>query len=116
MGFDQERFYRALERHRSDIGLSWRAVARELDISASTLSRLARGRRPDLDSFLKLVTWLGEPAESFLSTAAPGPDRGRADTIGEISESLRRDEALAPDDAEALEQLVTVAYRRFAAR
>jgi transcriptional regulator with XRE-family HTH domain len=116
VSFDQERFYRALERHRSDLDLSWRAVARELDISASTLSRLSRGCRPDLDTFLKLVTWLGEPAESFLRESGSESLGERRNTIGDIAESLRQDDLLTRADAETLEQLVTVAYRRFTTR
>lgn len=46
--------------------MTWREVARELNISASTMARMLKGRSPDVHSFMILVVWLGVPAETFL--------------------------------------------------
>ncbi|WP_037616901.1 helix-turn-helix domain-containing protein, partial [Streptomyces aureus] len=48
-------------------GLTWRQVAAQLDLSASTLSRLADGRRPDADALVTLLVWLDlDDAASFV--------------------------------------------------
>ena len=43
---------------RTERALSWREVARECGISASTLSRLGEGKRPDADALVSLLVWL----------------------------------------------------------
>ena len=48
---DVEALYAALDSKRKAARTSWRDVARELDISPSTFSRMAQGRRPDVDTF-----------------------------------------------------------------
>jgi transcriptional regulator with XRE-family HTH domain len=37
----------------------WRELARELDLSASTLTRLGQGKRPDADALMTIFVWLG---------------------------------------------------------
>lgn len=109
MQFDADRFLRAIERRRAAQGLSWRELSRQLDLSASTLSRLTRGRKPDLDTFVRLLAWLDEPAERFL-TKAPGAVT--QDTMREVARALDEDPSLAPEDARAIEEIVQLAYRR----
>lgn len=75
--------YEALDRVRRPKELSWRQLAGELQISPSTLSRMGDGHRPDITTFAKIVTWLGEPAETFI-VGGPRPLRA------ELSELLRR--------------------------
>jgi len=106
---DGDRFFRAVDRRRADEGLSWRELARRMELSASTLSRLARGRTPDLDTFLRLVAWLGEPAETFVAASDASV---RRDTLSEIARALEDDPALATEDINAINQIVNVAYRR----
>jgi hypothetical protein len=45
---------------------SWRWLARELVISPSTFTRMARGRCTDADTFATLVHWLGMSAGRFI--------------------------------------------------
>lgn len=106
---DGDRFFRAVDRRRVDEGLSWRELARRMELSASTLSRLARGRTPDLDTFLRLIAWLGEPAEAFITVLDPSV---RRDTLSEIARALEDDPALGAEDVNAINQIVKVAYRR----
>ena len=114
MRFDEVGFYRAVDEARAEAGVSWRQLAGQLSLSPSTFSRLSQGRRPDVDTFVKLLAWLDRPATDFIDGAPPAttPDRSQRDTVREISESLRQDPALSPETAHALEEIVRVAYHR----
>ena len=115
MRFDQLRFYEAVERKRRALDVSWRQLAGQLSLSPSTFSRLSQGRRPDVDTFVKLLAWLDRPASDFVdgqdtdrTTVAVAPP----DTVGSIAVSLRDDPTLSPETAGALEDIVRVAYHR----
>jgi len=111
--FDDRAFLDALERKRRQLGLSWRQVARDLDLSASTFSRLSRGSRPDLDTFLTLVGWMGVPADTFVtSRAGISPAESPDNTVDAVRRSLRADQSLDAESAAALEDLFRLAYRR----
>ena len=112
-GSTPTKFFQAVERKRADERLSWRQVAAALTLSPSTFSRMSKGRRPDIDTFMKLLGWLGRPAEEFMTDPPISQDAGgRAapDTVGDVGCSFRTDPSLRPEDAEALEQIVRVAY------
>jgi transcriptional regulator with XRE-family HTH domain len=57
--FDADAFYHVLDAERSERGITWKEVAAQTGVSASTLTRLGQGRRPDVDSFARLVAWGG---------------------------------------------------------
>jgi transcriptional regulator with XRE-family HTH domain len=107
---DVEALYAALDNKRKARGTSWRELARELDVSPSTFSRMAQGRRPDVDTFATLLRWLGMPAEALM--------RGAADTVSAeepvamVSSYLRSARNVSPEDAEALEDIFRAAYNR----
>ena len=46
-------------------GLNLREAAELAGVSFNTLSRVERGHTPDLNSFRKIVDWLGVPADRF---------------------------------------------------
>lgn len=48
-----------LRRRRLELGVSLRVVEQQTEISAATLSRIERGRTPDLASIERLANWLG---------------------------------------------------------
>jgi transcriptional regulator with XRE-family HTH domain len=114
MKFDSTRFYEAVERRREDERLSWRQLATRLSLSPSTFSRLAQGKRPDVDTFVKLLAWLQQPATDFVQElpSAQPPAASSADVLRDVRTSLRRDPALSSENAEALEDIVRVAYYR----
>jgi len=70
---DLAAFIEALDQARMLRGKTWRDVAHEADVSASTLSRMRRGHRPDVNGFASLVRWLGAPADDFLQRETPKP-------------------------------------------
>ena len=47
--FDSQGFYDALDATRRSRNLNWKQVAAQSGVSASTLTRMAQGRRPDVD-------------------------------------------------------------------
>ncbi|MFD9276863.1 helix-turn-helix domain-containing protein [Streptomyces mirabilis] len=55
---DVAELHRRLDVRRQQQRLSWRQLAARLDLSPSTLSRLADGKRPDADALVSLLVWL----------------------------------------------------------
>ncbi len=102
---DVAAFYAALDERRRSAGVSWRTLAAEAKVSPSTLSRMAQGKRPDVDSFAKLVRWLGVAADLFLT----GKESRSDDTFAVISSHLRASKQLTPEAADALEQILKAA-------
>jgi transcriptional regulator with XRE-family HTH domain len=106
---DVEALYAALDNKRKAEGTSWREIARQLEVSPSTFSRMAQGRRPDVDTFATLLRWLGMPAESFMrgTTTATAEE-----PVAMVSSYLRSARNVKPEDAEALEDIFRAAYNR----
>jgi len=108
--FDAAAFYAALDGAREARKLNWKQVAAQSKVSASTLTRMAQGRRPDVDSLAKLLAWSGLKAEQFVR---PKPlSAKKPETLAMISTYLRADPHLTPKNAATLEELVKVTYRR----
>ena len=64
--FDPKALFQALDAQRKRRGLTWAAVAREIGVSAGTLTRTADGGRMEADGMLAMCRWLGRSAESFV--------------------------------------------------
>ena len=107
--FNADAFYAALDAERRSRRYTWKQVAGEARVSASTLTRMAQGRRPDVDSLAALVAWAGLSADSFVDSAEARPTPG---ALTMISTYLRGDPQLSAEAAEALDQLVKAAYER----
>ena len=69
---DTEALRRVVNGRLRKLGLSQRAAAEagDLDVSASTLSRLARGKSPDLASYIVICRWLGLSLDTFVLAEA----------------------------------------------
>jgi transcriptional regulator with XRE-family HTH domain len=103
--------YAALDAERAARKLSWRQLAKEVEVSPSTMTRLANGQRPDVDAFAALVRWLGQPADTFLV----GDDQAlqeEPDLVAQLAPLLRARPDLDEEDAKYLEDLISVAVRR----
>jgi transcriptional regulator with XRE-family HTH domain len=109
---DVEALYAALDSKRKANDTSWREVARELEISPSTFSRMAQGRRPDVDTFATLLHWLGMPAESFMRSTEGETRVTEEEPVAMVSSYLRSARNIEPEDAEALEEIFRAAYKR----
>jgi len=105
--------YNALDSKRRGEGLSWRELGRLLEISPSVFTRLAQGSRPELESYLTMVGWLGASAEDFVAGEKPSQDEAQ-ETVAAISSYLRADRSLKPESAEAIESIVRTAYQQMA--
>lgn len=109
--FDAEAFYAALDAERQGRELTWKNVANSSGISASTLTRIAQGARPDVDSLAALAAWAGFDANAFVRKADAGTTQSQP--LAMISTYLKTDPQLTPEAATALDQLIKVAYHQF---
>jgi len=78
------------------------------------MTRLANGQRPDVDAFATLVRWLGQSADAFLVGDDQEP-REEPDLVAQLVPLLRARRDLKEEDAKYLEDLISVAVRRFKA-
>jgi transcriptional regulator with XRE-family HTH domain len=109
---DVRALYAALNRTRAERGeLSWRQVAQQAGIGPSTLSRLAQGHRPDVDSFAALVHWVGLPAEDFMRHLGPEGPTTAAPASEAVASLLRAHRDLDPASAEAIGNILQAAMR-----
>ena len=109
--FDADAFYAALDGVRATKRLNWRHVAHEAGVSPSTMTRLAQGKRPDVDSLAALVDWAGLDANSFVRRVRTSVDRDEdGPALARISTLLRGDKNLTPQAAEAIDSVVRAAY------
>lgn len=108
-GFDGDAYYRALESAVAARSKNWKQVAAETGVSASTLARMAQGRRPDAASLAALSAWAGLNPSDFVDApykiTHPEP-------MAQISSLLRTDPSLDAESAEAVEAIVRAAYQR----
>ena len=107
--FDAEAFYSALDAERRSRQQTWKRVAAEAEVSASTLTRMAQGRRPDVDSLAALVAWSGLSADTFVRDEQERPEPS---SLAMISTYLKTDPHLTPEAADALDELVKATYER----
>jgi len=110
---DVDALYSALDKKREKHGVSWRDLAGDLDLSPSTFTRLAQGHRPDIDTFTTLLHWLDMPAEKYtrLDGAPPTMTSASDKPLVEITTLLRSSKSLRPDEADALNNIITAAFK-----
>lgn len=104
--FDVKRFYDALDEARRRRGLQWKQVASEAGVSASTLTRMSQGSRPDVDGLTALLKWSGLSIESYMEVPDAQPDA----YINSAVAYLRADPALDKRQADALATLLRGAW------
>jgi len=110
---DKNRFAAAVRAKRGKVGLRDTAALIEETtgkISPATLSRVEQGKAPDVDTFLRLCSWLEmSPAEfaglpSHTIASKPKP------TVEVIEAQLRTDNVLSEDTTNALVEMIRLAY------
>lgn len=109
--FDVSALHAALDSERIARNLTWKEVSVESGVSASTLTRLSQGRRPDVDSLAALTAWLGLPADQFMGSR-PRAAFGAASPLTQISSIIHDDPNLNPDAATALDEMIKSTYAR----
>lgn len=113
--FDLERFYLALDAERKSRRLTWKKIAEESGVSASTLTRIAQGRRPDVDSLSALLNWSGLVMDDFVKGDQKNHNEAQEskyNTIAKIRTYLRADTNLTPEGAEVLEAVLRAGYEK----
>ena len=86
-----------------------RAIAIEIgDVSAPTLSRIEQGNVPDIDTFLKICTWLEVSPDFFTYSTSNQDEKTQHNVIAH----LRADRTLPTETAEALIRMITLAYEQ----
>lgn len=111
---DVAALYVTLDSERQERGMSWRQVAQEAGVGASTLSRMAQGNRPDVDSFASLVHWLGLSADQFMRHPDEGKKKRQPSASSQaqaVASLLRADKDLDPDSASAIDDILKAAMR-----
>jgi transcriptional regulator with XRE-family HTH domain len=110
--FDGTGFYDALDSQRRARNLNWKQVAAESGVSASTLTRMAQGKRPDVDGLAALASWSGLNADDFIRSDG---ERRDPEPLAKITTYLRSDKNLTPEAATALDQVIKATYERLTA-
>lgn len=113
--FDSDGFYAALDGERASRELNWRQVANESGVSASTLTRIAQGKRPDVDTLASLAAWASLDVDQFIrhrQEPAQNSSSRKPTSLAMISTYLRADANLSPEAAAALDAVVKAAYQK----
>jgi len=108
--FDVEAFYAALDSQRMSRKKTWKQVAEESGVSASTLTRIAQRRRPDVDSLAALLAWSGLKIDFFIKHERD--EQTKPDSLAQITAYLRADPHLTAQAAEAIEAIIKAAYEK----
>lgn len=109
--FDTDAFYAAIDAQRQAQKLTWKQVANQTGVSASTLTRMAQGKRPDVDGLAALLAWSGLNMNQFISSQEI--ERHEVEPLAMISTYLRSDPHLSPESAKALDELIKATYQHF---
>lgn len=104
--FNAEAFYKALDLQRASLGVTWKDVSARAGVSASTLTRMKQGKRPDVDSMAALAAWAGLDLDDYVV----GDDRGTAESLPRISALLRADPNLSATSVTAIEEMLRATY------
>ena len=102
-----------LRKQRGQRGI--REVAREIDVSPATLSRVERGNVPDLATFGKICKWLKlDPAQILGLEDIRASGRGIQEAPLVATAHFRAGQAVKPELANALAQMILAAQRMMA--
>ena len=105
--FDGAAFFAALDGERQARQCTWKRVADESGVSASTLTRISQGKRPDVDSLAALSAWSGLDVDRFVKG---GPSKCHPEPLAVISSCIHSDPQLNEEASMALDQMVKAAY------
>jgi transcriptional regulator with XRE-family HTH domain len=107
--FDEVAFYAAINRQRESKRLTWKQVAEQSGVSASTLTRMGQGKRPDVGGLAALLAWSGLKADDFIRT----DKEVSAEPLAQIVAYLRANANLSTSSADAMEAIIKAAYEQF---
>jgi hypothetical protein len=67
--WDLNQLHTMLNAHRNELGLTWAALAEEIDCTPARLTNLRTARLADMDLAMRVTQWLGQPAAAFIHPA-----------------------------------------------
>ncbi|WP_233518991.1 hypothetical protein [Paraburkholderia xenovorans] len=105
--FDNDAFYRALAATVDAREITWKQASQETGVSPTTLTRMAKGRKPDGASLAVLATWAGLDLSAFVNLAAKAP---KGEPLALATAHLRADPSLSDSSKDALEEMMKAAY------
>lgn len=70
--FNKGEFYAAVDKVRMRRKLNWKQVAAQSGVTASTLTRIGQGKRPDVDGLAALAFWGGLNLNKFIVPPTEG--------------------------------------------
>ncbi|GAB4085936.1 hypothetical protein GCM10028784_25660 [Myceligenerans cantabricum] len=110
--------YSALDAARQERQMSWRALAGEIGVSPSLLSRLGNGLKPDTDGFATIIAWLRLPAEQFFKRDGNDivNDAREPDLMAQLAPLLRARKDLSETDINYLQQVIGLTVERARAK
>lgn len=108
--FDAEGFYQALDAVRRSRGLQWKQVSDESGVGAWTFTRLAQGKRPDVDTLAALAAWSRLNLADYIISEQE--ERPSVDTLAIISTAISRDPNLDEQSKKAMDDIIKVTYER----
>ncbi|MGB3205792.1 MAG: helix-turn-helix domain-containing protein [Crinalium sp.] len=110
--FDAGAFYAALDSQRLSKRITWKKVGEEAGVSASTLTRMSQGRRPDVDSLAALLKWSGLDVDSFVRREQNSSNSSEPTQLAKVTAYLRSDPNLTEEAAEAIAAVLQAAYEK----
>lgn len=102
---DSNKLSSMIKSKRGNLGL--RSAAKEIGISAPTLSRIEQGNLPDIETYLKICEWLNVPSNYFTTEDIEDNVKSK------VTASLRADKTLPKDTVDALVKMINLAYQQF---
>ena len=111
-GFDDQAYYSALASTVEAKRLTWKQVSQSTGVSASTLTRMAQGKRPDASSLAALSAWSGLNPANYVEGVETPDQTGKLDFVADFSALLRAQKDLSGGAKSALEGLVKAAYEQ----
>lgn len=106
--FDSDAFYAALNAARLSRHKTWKEVAHEAGVNASTLSRIGQGAKPDVNGLAALLAWSNLKAELFIRDGG----QEEPESIAKITALLRADPHLTRQNAKLIEDIVVSTYEK----
>jgi transcriptional regulator with XRE-family HTH domain len=87
-------------------GQGIRAAAQEVGISSATLSRVENGGVPDLETFGRICSWLGDDPARYLGLAT-----AHSTTTSKVLVHFKKENAIRPETATALSEMIILAHK-----
>ena len=107
--FDFGAFLKAIDSVRVGRRTTWRKIADETGINASSLTRLQQGKRLGVDSVGALARWGGLNADDYFGPPADVP--AGHNTQEELVALLRATPQLTAEGSEMLQRMIRAAYQ-----